>query len=872
MTRRSLPGLWLAVLLSLVASSAAAAQTGLLVATHGGGDEWSREAREAVVLARWPFGPAITAFLTGEEAATAGWDAAVDSLLRQGARAVVVVPLLDSAHRDLYQGVQYYAGLVDTLPVAVAVPTQVQYRPPPVPTRVAPVLSVDLAPDGRLTVSSSRLGRQIGIEARLVAGELVASEAGRPTTPADVVYHLSAVNVTATRSETDGFSTPMSVTVLGSETVRERAPDGVVDLFRDVPGLDVEGVGTSQPRPIIRGLVGQRILLLEDGLRLNNSRREQRRGELPALVEVSGVERVEVVRGASSVLYGSDAIGGVVNLITQRPRSDVTGADVSGTVAYRYSTVDRQSKPSGSVVAHLGRWALRAAGSFRDAEPYSAPGGSFGEVSLGGDTPVQDTGVRDYSVSAYLGRRLSGHQSAFVKYERYRAEETGFGFVEPDEFGENLPRVQLVFPLQVFSRLTVGYDGTGVRLPFADNLDVRAYWQSNERQFNTNVLAPFGPPAPAGAGVEVQTENFTDVDTYGFRFEATKAIGGRQVLTYGMDVFRDRSRNTDSSTTTVTGFGPPRVSGRGTPRVPYAGFRSFGVFLQDDIIVTRRASAIVGVRYQDVRAATQETPGLTGPTLSATDRTLVGAANLLYRVTDELNVVASVGRAFRSPNLVERFFSGPSPEGSGVWISNPDLEAETSLNLEAGVKYRSAMLQGEGYVFHNVVRNGIRIEATGDTVDGVPEYQNVNVDELRFSGVELSVAAGFRNGISLRAGFSRLSAKDLANPDLPVGAGYSYKLSTALRYTDSRGRFWGEYGVRHNGSREDVDLGTSPVGETIPAFTVHHVRGGVLLFGHQRLGIAVENLTNRLYAEAPNVSFFRPEPKRNVILTWTFQF
>ncbi|HSM17023.1 MAG TPA: hypothetical protein VK845_08540, partial [Gemmatimonadales bacterium] len=83
--------------------------------------------------------------------------------------------------------------------------------------------------------------------------------------------------------------------------------------------------------------------------------------------------------------------------------------------------------------------------------------------------------------------------------------------------------------------------------------------------------------------------------------------------------------------------------------------------------------------------------------------------------------------------------------------------------------------------------------------------------------------------------------------------------------------FWVQYAVRHQGRRDDVGLGASPVGDVIPSFTVHGLHGGVSL-GRQQLAVSVTNLTNTLYAEAPNVGFFRPEPKRSIMLTWSLGF
>src|ERR687895_372029 len=89
------------------------------------------------------------------------------------------------------------------------------------------------------------------------------------------VVPLAAVTVTATRRERGTFDTPQPITVIDSTTLKEKLPNGAADLFRDVAGLDAMGVGPNQRRPQIRGQRGQRILLLADGLRLNNARRQQ---------------------------------------------------------------------------------------------------------------------------------------------------------------------------------------------------------------------------------------------------------------------------------------------------------------------------------------------------------------------------------------------------------------------------------------------------------------------------------------------------------------------------------------------------------------------------------------------------------------------
>jgi outer membrane receptor protein involved in Fe transport len=346
-------------------------------------------------------------------------------------------------------------------------------------------------------------------------------------------------------------------------------------------------------------------------------------------------------------------------------------------------------------------------------------------------------------------------------------------------------------------------------------------------------------------------------------------------MTYGADAFRDRSDNTDSSLTVVTGFGPPQSQVSTTPQVPNASFRSAGLFAQGDVRVVDRVSLILGGRVQDVMAKTRSTPGLAS-SFESRDRTAVGTANLLVRATPGLNLIASAGRGFRSPNLVERFFNGATPEGSGFQARNLDLDPETSFNVDLGARWRRGVLFAEAFVFQNNVRDGIAIEATGDTVSRLPVYQNVNVDRLRFRGLELTAGARALNAFDLSANFSRIQSKNVTDPNSPVGDTYSRKAVFDAAWRPVGNRVSLGYTLRHNGEQKDIVAGASPVGAVLPAFTVHDVRAQAALFERGRnrtsLVLGVNNLTNALYAEFANASFFRPEPRRSLSTSLVVEF
>lgn len=690
------------------------------------------------------------------------------------------------------------------------------------------------------------------------------------------------VTVTATRTQKDTFEIPKAVSVVDREKIEEKAPNNVTELLTELPGVDMNGVGTNQSRPIIRGYRGQRILLMEDGMRMNNSRRQQDFGEIPALVDISEVDRVEVVRGPASVLYGSDAIGGVINIITRAPDYDPSTSSIHGNIGYRYSSADKQNKGTATINGNVGKLGFMINGNLRNAKDYTAPAGTFGNIHLTQDVTVNDTGVKDGSVNLLFSYSLSKQDQISFKYEYYHADNAGFGFVDPALYDPNPGAliIKILYPMQKVQKYTFKYENKRLGFVLADHLSILTYFLKNQRELSNDITIPLiSPGFPPGVAINIHTDNFTDVKTTGFRLEFNKAARNH-TFTYGADFFEDNSENTDAGITQMFGFGPPMtLETDNTPKLPYARYRSFGIFLQDDISLFTQTSLILGVRYQNVNAKTKQTPGLEGEELvNSTDDTFVGTANLLFSITDDLRLVLSVGRGFRSPNLIERFFDGITPEGSGYQARNTDLKAETSLNVDVGFKFRRKNVHLEATYFNNVIRDGIRLADTGliDEQTDLPIFQNINVDKLRMQGVEAVGRLFFNFGLSAQANITYIKSKDLGNPETPYVDTYATKFNFNLHYDHPKGLFWLEYDLRINGDQKDVMLVQNPIGDIIPGFVVHSVSAGITLFKNssfpQRLGIIVGNLTNELYSEFSNAGFFRPAPQRHIVLTWSARF
>ncbi len=206
-------------------------------------------------------------------------------------------------------------------------------------------------------------------------------------------------------------------------------------------------------------------------------------------------------------------------------------------------------------------------------------------------------------------------------------------------------------------------------------------------------------------------------------------------------------------------------------------------------------------------------------------------------------------RAYRAPAGTFGALTLPSDatvHDSGVRDWSMRLEARYALGGPGSLFVRHEEYRSED---SGTLADGIVLEPTGDSIGQAVVYRNVNIDELRHRGVELSAGLDLGGGWSLDGDWTLLDVEDRRNPDRVLADSYPSKLRGGPRFDDGGGRVWGSYEVRRNGRREALE-GTSPLGSEIPSFAVHHLRVGFRLLERHRLGVAIENLTDALYSEA----------------------
>ena len=770
-------------------------------------------------------------------------------------------------------------------------------------------------------------------------------EVGNEGKPVDVTFTLvpgrieMGVTVTAARSERDAAAIPLRTDAFGRDALASKSPLSVGDALLQAPGITPVGSGPMQVRPRLRGLDSTRVLVLVDGERLNNARTAtDRAGTEVGLIDLNTVASLEVASGAGSVLYGTDALSGTINILTHQPRfSDglrftygfdgylssnengrrgavtfgATGRRVAFQVTAGGETYDNYR--AGAAGKHEDTRAFYTSGRITNADtiddnfgfnfhafpdPFNAPYARTSNV-----VPTSGASGRSLNASALVA--LSGTQTLQVKYIRREMDNVGFPDFEPPVFFS-----RTTLPYNDLDRVSARYEARAIT-PWFTNLKVTGYFQDQRRLLRTEFPVQFPVPSPAFFPISVYRLNLaTDteqhVQTPGLDVQASFVPARGHLLTAGMMLYRDGSQDsrTNTSQTTIIGnvamgargpaasvFAAPTILGPASVthpvRVPDSSFSDIGVFAQDEWSVTAALRLVAGVRVDGYRVTTQATPGYDVNSLTAganppidpaalpdvsgsrlSRRAFTGDLGAVYRLTDTLNVRARYGRSYRHPNLEELLFSGPATVGAIV--PNMQVEPEVGHNIDVGLTARAGRVAGSVSYFHNAYDGFISTEIVAATPSG-PVSQAVNFTDVRIQGVEgdLDVPVVTRAGIVTffaNAAFTRGTILSGANPltgaslaGTPQDNISPLKALGGVRFTDSRDRWWVEYGVRTQAevTRVAETLLESPY--LIPqdllsleGFTIQRVAWGLTFRpGASRLGLvfAVENLTDRFYRE-----------------------
>jgi len=689
-----------------------------------------------------------------------------------------------------------------------------------------------------------RVGRG-ALTAILLSGPAGLAAQGRDSVPPDSVVRMSEIVVTATRSEfVRTVESPAAARTDTAAAADRAAARVAVDLLRDAPGVHVQQTSAGQGAVVLRGLAGNQVLLLVNGIPMNNGTYRDGPGQYLATIDPESIERIEVVRGPAAVLYGSDAQGGVINVIT-RPHPAGLGLGMGGSV--QASTATHGARARLSAGYGTAAWQARAgitlqgAGDLRAAAPVGAQSPT-GFDAWGVDARVDYVPAGAHQVT--LGAqsfRMNG-VPRYDRYWRFRAPAPG-----PDYDYRFDPQLR-----------QLGYLRYGLRSERAALRRLTAT-ASLAVQRETLVRQRRATDTTPATRIDVTDDR---VYTPGLSLvgESRFVLAHRPVtLTWGVEGHYDVLDASGTHRSLVDGAVTPIE--RQTSAGPLPGGRfpdgatmgRAGVFLEADAPVTGWLRLSAGGRWSGFRSVAEVGTDL-GGRIATTAGALTGQAGAVARLAPPLELALRLAQGFRAPNLYDLTNVGPVP--GGIVVPNPDLAPERSLTCEAGLRLRAGATGGEVVVYRTAIGGFVdRAPATfrGDTLlEGERVFQGRNVGDARVWGVEAEAAH--------RTGPLELRGTLLATRGEQTPAGGAAEPMPKIPPVSgtAEARWWGpdrawwvayrlSWAARQDrlAARDLEDSRIAPGGT--PAYAAHALVASAAVARGFSLSIGLENLTGRLY-------------------------
>lgn len=513
-----------------------------------------------------------------------------------------------------------------------------------------------------------------------------------------------AVVISANREEVDVPQVPRTVAVLTSADMRRQMPRTSAEALMDLPGVLVQKTNHGGGSPYIRGLVGNHVLVLVDGVRLNNSTFRYGPNQYLATIDPDQIERVEVLRGSGSVLFGSDAVGGVINIITKRPALSDAGFTLAGEAAGKLVTSGMERTGRLEATASLPHFAVIGGLSLRD----------YGDLRAGGDLGVE-------APSAYT--EVNGDAKAVVRLSTRNLLTLAVQHVYQDD----VPRFDQVAQ-RGFSRYS--FDPQIRRLgyarwqafggsPWAQSLTTTVSYQQSverrDRQQRTSITRI------------VEQDN---IGIWGASTELRSAPTPFWSIVSGIDVTRDRVGSWRRDTDTVSGA---TLARRGL--YPDGATASSAAAFTHSSVHLGATTIDGGVRFSQY--AVNADDGSFGP-LRIRPRAWVGSLAALQEIGAGVSVLGSVSQAFRAPNVDDVSTLGGFD--SGIEVPSPGLTPERSTAYEAGIRVtRSPAFASVTGFRMNLTDLIDRVRSTyegSEFYEGQRVFRRANIGEAYVRGVE----------------------------------------------------------------------------------------------------------------------------------------
>lgn len=504
------------------------------------------------------------------------------------------------------------------------------------------------------------------------------------------VVSLDNIVISATRWNQISENIPARIIHISNQDVVLQNPQTTADLLGASGEVFIQKSQQGGGSPMIRGFSTNRLLYTVDGVRMNTA--IFRSGNLQNVISLDpfAIENTEVFFGPGSVIYGSDAIGGVMSFQTMTPQLSLTEKQlISGKSVVRYSSANQEKTGHANFNIGWKKWASVTSFSYND----------FGDLRMGSNGP--DEYLRPFYVERQNGtdviitnddskiQRPSAYsQFNIMQKLRFKPDDKwdfqyGFHYSETSDYSrydrhiryksgkprygewDYGPQIWMMNNLNITHfRHTKLYDQMTVRL---------AHQFFEESRISRDINKPMR---------EIRTEK---VNAFSTNIDFNKVIGTRHTLLYGVEAVLDDVNSSGINEDIEAG-----ISYTGPSRYPQSTWSSFAAYVTDEFEVNDQLQLQAGMRYNHYSLdATFDTSFYPFPYTIAkmNNGALTGSFGFVWKPTTKWAITAAVASGFRSPNVDDMGKVFDSEPGS-VIVPNPNLEAEYAYNIEAGIARR----------------------------------------------------------------------------------------------------------------------------------------------------------------------------------------
>jgi len=508
------------------------------------------------------------------------------------------------------------------------------------------------------------------------------------------IQELEEMVVTAPLQEKVSESA-VPITILSDEELRLKVGHSIGETLKNELGITSQSFGPGVGTPVIRGQSGPRVRVLNNGIGSNDASAIS--PDHATSVEPLLAERIEVLRGPATLLYGSGAIGGVVNVIDNRIPGKLPDKLLGGALEQRFDSVSDESSTVMKLDGGKSHLAYHLDGFYRDRNNLSIGGQAIDINAAQATDPtlnvIQNTkgfisNTSAHAISGSAGVSLLGDPGfAGISINRL---ENNYG-IAPDGSGGEITRIDLKQNKYDFK--------SELKKPFSFTESVRMKLGYTDYQHTE--IADGEPGA------------FFTNKTYESRLELTHNPLGIFRGMVGFQAIAGDFAAIDKSTSEVI--------------VPETKTRSYGVFAVESFNIGALASQF-GFRVEDTTLAAQGHSGLSYTPVSA-------SASSLWKINDSNGLNLAITRSQRAPQVQELLVNGFHDATRSFERGNINLKEETSYNLDLGYKFNADWVRTQLDLFHNWAGDYIYQQRNGQFIDGAPVLETRQADAT-FMGYE----------------------------------------------------------------------------------------------------------------------------------------